>query len=104
MDSLLEQIDPASGLSPDYLNRLVKDVVLRREVVGRFCVNKNGMTYDRLQSLGHIQLLRGHRRSTAFIFVPLLRFRQWVTQLILEAGSRPFRVLADLMRRKIEWG
>ena len=104
MDALLEQIDPNPGLSADYLNRLVKDVVLRREVSRRRCVIKNGMTYDRLQSLGHIQLLRGHLRNTAFIFVPLLRFRQWVTQLTMEAGSRPFRILADLMRRKIEWG
>jgi hypothetical protein len=104
MDALLEQIDPHSGLSSDYHNRLVKDVILRREVVRRGYVIKNGMTYDRLQSLGHIQLLRGHLRDTAFIFVPLLRFRQWVTQLTLGAGSRPFRILADLMRRKVEWG
>jgi hypothetical protein len=106
MDALLEQIDPHSGLSTDYLNRLVKDVILRREVSRRDCVIENGMrmTYDRLQSLGHIQLLRGHLKSTAFIFVPFLRFRQWVTQLTMKAGSRPFRILADLMRRKIEWG
>jgi hypothetical protein len=115
MEALLEQIDPFPGLRRDYLDRLVKDVVLRREVGRRDyliengrrdCLIENGprITYDLLQSLGHIQLLRGHLRSTAFIFVPFLRFRQWVAQLTIDDDSVPFRILADLMRRKVEWG
>src|SRR6202034_256586 len=95
MDALLEQIDPSPGLSPNYLDRLVRDVILRREVSHRRCVidNGTGMTYDRLQSLGHIQLLTGHSRKTAFIFVPLLRFRQWVTSLTADFGSGYLRIL-----------
>jgi hypothetical protein len=106
MDALLEQIDPTPRLSPNYLDRLVRDVVLRREVSHRRCVTDNGtgMTYDRLLSLGHIHLLTRHSRNTAFIFVPLLRFRQWVTQLTTDFGSRHLRILDDLMRRKIKWG
>jgi len=106
MDALLEQIDPTPGLSWAYVNQLVRDIVLRREVGRRDPVINYGtrMTYDLLQSLGHIQLLRGNSKRAFLIYVPLLRFRQWLAQLIDRTATREFRILEKLMNRKIEWG
>ena len=112
MDDCLQEIDRRTDvLGRDTLSQLVKDIILRNEV-GRmdFVELKEGSpelrrTYDRLQSQGFIQLVRAHPKNTWFIFVPFVRFRQWVTELESKPKHEAFLdVLSDLMTLKVKWG
>jgi hypothetical protein len=107
MDAILEEIDPNPGLETPFINRLVKDIILRMQVNRRDPVIKDepSKTYDRLQSQGFIQLLAGDSKFSCFVFVPFVRFRQWVTALVTMTDHEfSFEVLSDLITWKIEWG
>jgi hypothetical protein len=107
MDAILEEIDPNPGLETPFINRLVKDIILRKQVSRRDPVIKDepSKTYDRLQSQGFIQLLAGDSIFTCFVFVPFVRLRQWVTALVAMTDHEfSFEILNDLMTWKVEWG
>ena len=109
MDASLEQNDRITALGPHTLSRLVKDIVLRKQVSHMEFVIKEDSgeprrTYDRLQSQGFIQLLRGDEEGNYVIFVPFVRFRRWVTALkALTDHEVSFEVLSDFMAQKVEW-
>jgi hypothetical protein len=110
MDDSLEQNDRITALGPHTLSRLVKDIVLRKQVsrMGYVIKEDSGelrTTYDRLQSQGFIQLLQGDSEGSCVIFVPFVRFRGWVTTLkTLTDHEVSFEVLNDIMTLKVEWG
>ena len=102
MDGSLEKIATDPVLDPDILNRLVKDIILRKQVNRKGIVieRQPSTTYDRLQSEGFIQLLPGDP-NLYFVFVPFVRFRQWVKML---EDNTAFSDLSQLMKRKVQWG
>ena len=108
MDAILEEIDPSPGLEIPFVNRLVKDIILRKQVDRRGPVIKDepSKTYDRLQSQDFIQLLAGgDSKFSCFVFIPFVRFRQWVTALVAMTDHEfSFEVLSDLITWKVEWG
>ena len=106
MDASLEEIDSTPELSKPTLNRLVKDIILRRKAHRKDYVIKEepSTTYDRLQSQGFIQLLTENSKDSnysCFVFVPFIRFRQWVIALKCKPA---FRILGRLVKRKAKWG
>ena len=112
MDASLLKIDrkTAVALDTDTLTQLVKDIIQRKQVnrmdlVLEEASKESRRTYDRLQSRGFIQLLKGDSEDDFFIFVPFMRFRRWVNLLVVSAKRKaPFRVLQNLMTRKVQWG
>jgi hypothetical protein len=110
MDASLKQNDRITALRPEILSRLVKDIVLRKQVsrMGHVIKEDSGeprTTYDRLQSQGFIQLLQGDSEGSCVIFVPFVRFRGWVTTLkTLADQGVSFKILNDFMALKVEWG
>ena len=109
MDASLDQNDRSAALGPHTLSRLVKDIVLQKQVSRMGYVIEDSSeprtTYDRLQSQGFIQLLQGDSEGSCVIFVPFVRFREWVITLkTLRKYEVSFEVLSDFMALKVEWG
>jgi len=106
IDACLEQIDRKPALDSRTLSRLVKAIILRKQVNRRNLVieGEPSTTYDRLQSQGFIQLIKGDSENTYFIFVPFVRLQRWVNELVAETDHEvSFDVLSDLMMWEVKW-